>query len=68
VRKTDHRAVRQWPTLEYDDRRLSEEIKGRADYKNAAGVLGITGVSVKVGTKAPFLSKVTVKGKNLSIP
>jgi len=36
--------------------------------KNAAGVLGITGVSVKVGTKAPFLSKVTVKGKNLSIP
>ncbi|HEY2388861.1 MAG TPA: hypothetical protein VGK30_18035 [Candidatus Binatia bacterium] len=37
-------------------------------YKNAAGFMGITGVAVKVGKKAPIITKVVVKGKNVSIP
>ncbi len=37
-------------------------------YKNAAGFMGITGVVVKIGKKAPFITTVGVKGKNLSIP
>ncbi len=38
------------------------------NYANPAGVLGITNVAIKIAGKAPALTTVTVKGKNLSMP